>query len=110
MNEVEAKINELINLISDQEEVKRYKQIEKEMHQNKYIINKIEDFKKFQKKMVIYESHHNQIPEEVNKRYNSLYNELLEIPIYNEYITLQKEINELLQEITKIIEFELSLK
>jgi len=108
MNEIELKINELIDLIGEAEEVKRFKSIEEELNQNEFVKNKIEDFKNLQKRIVIYESHQNVIPDDVNERYQLLYNELLEIPIYNEYITLQKEINELLQEITTIIEEEIS--
>ncbi len=110
MNKIDQKINELISLISNQEEVLRYNEIEKELHQNELIKNKIDAFKKLQKKMVIYEHHNNHVPDEVNERYNEAYYELLDIPIYNEYIHLQSEINELLQLITSIIEEELNKK
>lgn len=108
MNEIEIKINELINLIDDQEEVKRYKLIEEELNQNEFVKNKIEEFKKLQKKMAIYESHQNIIPDNINEKYTKLYNELFEIPIYSEYIFLQQEINDILQQITQIIEYELN--
>ncbi len=108
MNEIEERINELIRLIRNQEEVKRYNEIEKMLMENDYVKQKIEEFKKYQKRIVIYESHHNKIPDEVEERYEGLYKELLEIPVFNEYITLQNEINELFQTITSIIETEIN--
>ncbi len=108
MNEIENKIDELISLIGEEEEVKRYRLIEEELNQNEFVKKKIENFKKLQKKMAIYESHQNMIPEDINEKYTKLYNELFEIPIYNEYIDLQHEINEVLQQITQIIEYEIN--
>lgn len=110
MNEINKKIDELINLISNQEEVKRYKEIERALHENDYIKCKLEEFRKLQKRMVIYEHKQNELPVEINQRYDKLYNELINIPIFNEYLTLQEEINELLQTITSIIETEINTK
>jgi|SRR5690554_340116 len=108
MNEIDKKIKELINLIGNQDEVIRYNKIEKALQENDYIKNKIEKFRKFQKKMVIYEAKQNKIPEEINQRYDKLYEELLDIPIYNEYLSLQQEINEMLQTVSAIIEEEIN--
>lgn len=108
MNEIEKKINELIELISNQEAVIRYKEIEKAMSQNEYIKNKIETFKNLQKRIVIYEAKHQDVPKEIIQRYDKLYQELIDIPIYNEYLMLQREINEILQTITAIIEEEIN--
>ncbi len=110
MNEIDKKITELMDLISEQEEVKRYKLIEKALDQNDLVKNKIENFKNLQKKMAIYESSHDKVPIEMSQKYDQLFNDLLDIPIYNEYLALQEEINDLLQQITSIIEEELNKK
>lgn len=109
MNEIDKKIDELINLFNNDEVIKRYKEIENSLNENEYVKMKIEEFRKYQRKIVIYESKNKEIPKEVNDRYELLYNELLEIPIYNEYLLLQQEINDLIQTVTNIIETELNL-
>ena len=103
MSEIELKINELMTLLSNEEAIKRYKSIEKALFTNDYVKNKIENFRKLQKRMAIYESKTQKIPLEIQERYELLFNELQDIPIYNEYITLQAELNDLIQWITNII-------
>ncbi|HEY8365057.1 MAG TPA: YlbF family regulator [Haloplasmataceae bacterium] len=108
MTEIDVKINELIGLIENEEAVKRYKEIEKALQDNEYVKSKLEEFRKWQRKMVIYEASGNKISDEINEKYDKLYNELLEIPILNEYLNLQQEINEMLHTITGIIEKEMN--
>jgi cell fate (sporulation/competence/biofilm development) regulator YmcA (YheA/YmcA/DUF963 family) len=110
MSEIELKINELMTLLSNEEAIKRYKSIEKALFTNDYVKNKIENFRKLQKRMAIYESKTQKIPLEIQERYELLFNELQDIPIYNEYITLQAELNDLIQLITNIIETEINKK
>lgn len=110
MNEIEVKINELMTLLSNEVAIKRYKSIEKALFKNDYVKNKIEAVKKLQKRMAIYESKTQKIPLEIQARYDDVLNELQDIPIYNEYITLQAELNNLIQLITNIIETEINKK
>lgn len=108
MNNIKVKIDELIDLISKQSEITRFNEIVKAMEQNELINDKITQLRKYQQKMVIYEAKGNQVPEEAQKHYDELYNELLEIPLYNEYMLLLEEINNLYQDIINIIEQELN--
>ena len=108
MSDIKAKIDELIALIGKQDEITRYNELVKIMENNELIQAKISEFKKYQQKMVIYESKGNKVPEEAQKRYDELYDELLEIPLYNEYLALLNEINTLYQDIIHIIETEVN--
>lgn len=104
MEQIQTKLDELISLLNDQEEVKRYKAIEKTLNKNNYIQEKMKAFKTYQQKITVYEAKHETIPALAQERYDELLDELLNIPIYNEYIHLQTEINHTLQQITSIIE------
>jgi len=108
MTNVEVKLNELIELLKNQEEVKNFKLIEQKMLDNDYIKSRIDAYKKMQQKVVLYESKQGDLPEEVNGKLERLYDELFDIPLYNEYSSLQEEINEALQQITFILESELN--
>lgn len=106
--EIEEKLNELIDLIKNQEEIKNFKKIESKMLENEYLNSRIEAYKKMQQRVVLYESKNDDLPKEVSEELDSLYNELFEIPIYNEYTNLQNEINDLFQHITFILETEIN--
>lgn len=110
MNDIEKKLNELLDLISNQDEISEFKEIEKNLLENQHINKKLNEFKKIQKKITLYEYHNNTLPLEYKKSYENSLNNLLNIPIFNKYINLQSEINDIIQQITFMIEQELNDK
>lgn len=111
MNDViQKKLDALIEAINEQEEVQRYKQIEIELGKNRYFKDKMKNYKRWQQKVVLYEHQHHEVPKEIETKLDSMYQELLDIPIYNEYLNLQADINEVIQQITFIIETEINKK
>ena len=108
MNKVEEKLSELIDILAEQEEIQRFKKIEDVLKNNSTIQARIDDYKKMQKKVVLYENKNDDLPKEVSDKLDKAYNELFDIPIYNEFSHLQSDINELLQQLTFIIEQEIN--
>jgi cell fate (sporulation/competence/biofilm development) regulator YmcA (YheA/YmcA/DUF963 family) len=104
MNNIEQKLNELMELLKNQEELKRYKLIENKLNDNETIMERIDEYKKMQQKVVLYETRNDDLPQEVSNKLDRVYEELFDIPIYSEYIDLQTELNEVIQHITTIIE------
>lgn len=103
-NSIEKKLNELIEALEEQEEIKRYRQIERRMSQSEELMEKIKQYKRWQQKVVLNEQHTGETPNEAQEKLDRLYDELLEVPIYNEYTNLMGEINDVLQGIIKIVE------
>jgi cell fate (sporulation/competence/biofilm development) regulator YmcA (YheA/YmcA/DUF963 family) len=105
---VQEKLDELIELLNNQEEIPRFKEIEKQLKQNDYIQSRVNEYKRWQQKVVLVENKNQELPQETSDKLDRLYNELFEIPIYNEYSLLQEEINDVLQQISFILEEELN--
>ena len=87
-NIILSKIDEIINIIKDSGEYKKYHLVK----DNKDIMNLIDEVKLLQKKLVkeqILGNDITSIDEEINKRIN----ELEEYPIYLEYTYLQEDLD-----------------
>ncbi|BCR35662.1 YlbF family regulator [Mariniplasma anaerobium] len=95
----------LIEMIKNNETIKRYQAIEKVLNTNKDLNSKINKLKTIQKQLINAKEINKQ---ESIKHFDALYNELLaEIegyPLMSDYLALQGDINELIQHITQIIE------
>jgi cell fate (sporulation/competence/biofilm development) regulator YmcA (YheA/YmcA/DUF963 family) len=102
------KLDELIELLHNQEEIPRFKEIEKQLNQNSYIQSRVNEYKRWQQKVVLVENKNQELPKETSDKLDRLYHELFDIPIYNEYSLLQEEINDVLQQISFILEEELN--
>jgi cell fate (sporulation/competence/biofilm development) regulator YmcA (YheA/YmcA/DUF963 family) len=95
----------LIQMVLNNEEVKRYKSIEKLINDNKEIKSKMNQLKSVQKQLV--NAKHIQKDEAVKQfqaRYDELYTEIENYPLMSEYMALQGDINEMIQAIQDIIE------
>lgn len=91
-NIILSKIDEIINIIKDSGEYKKYIEVSRKMIDNKDIMNLIDEVKLLQKKLVkeqILGNDITSIDEEINKRIN----ELEEYPIYLEYTYLQEDLD-----------------
>ncbi len=100
---ISNKIDELIVLIKNTEDYKRYSYLKEEMKKNNSIMDLIKEIKKEEQKRVKKEYNHEDISNE-DKIIEQYRNELLTYPSYQEYLYLQEDINYQLQSIRQIIE------
>ncbi|MDF2699570.1 MAG: hypothetical protein K0Q49_1126 [Haloplasmataceae bacterium] len=108
MNNINEKLNELIDLLKNQDEVIYFNQIEDKLKANQFINEKLNQFRKMQQKHVLYENKNGKVPVDVNSKYENLQNELFEIPVFNEYLNLLNDINDVIQSVAFIIESEIN--
>ena len=95
----------LISMLLENEEIKRYKRIEKHINENKKLKAKMNELKSIQKQLVnAKEINKINAIEEFQNRYNLLLNEIEEYPLMSDYLALQSEINDMMKEIVSIIE------
>lgn len=102
--DIQEKLNLLIEAIEEQEDVKRFREIQSQMEQNASLKRRINEYKKWQQRVVLNEYRTGETDENAEKKLQELYDELTDIPILNEYLHLMNEINEVIQSITNIIE------
>jgi len=95
----------LIQMILENDEIKRYKRIEKLINSNKELKAKIGELKQIQKQLVN--------AKEINKieavkafeaRYQARLEEVESYPLMSDYLALQSDINEMLQAIQDILQ------
>ncbi len=95
----------LIEMIKNNETIKRYQAIEKVLNDNKELKLKINKLKTIQKQLINAKEINK--PESI-KHFDRLYHELLEeieaYPLMSDYLALQGDINDMIQHITQIIE------
>lgn len=97
--------DKLIEMIETHPDIIRYKKIEKLINEHQELKDKFNELKAIQKQLV----NAKQIQKkEAILHFEKQYQELLDIienyPLMSEYLALQNDINDMLQEITKIIE------
>lgn len=101
--EVLKKLDELISLIKDTDNYKRYDELKKEMSKNDIIMSLIKEIKKTEQTIV--KKEHNKMDTlEEEKKLKELKEELNSFPSYLEYSYLQEDLNNDFQNIKKIIE------
>jgi len=95
----------LLEMVQNDERIKRYQAIEKVINSNKILKQKINKLKTIQKQLVN--------AKEIQKQksiehFQALYDELLEeietYPLMSDYLALQGDINEMIQAVAEIIE------
>ena len=101
--EVLSKLDELIDLIKETPNYKRYLELRNNMENNKEIMSLIKEIKKEEQKIVKKEYNKEDISVE-EKQLLSLKEELNKYPDYLEYTYLQEDLNNDFQNIKKIIE------
>ena len=95
----------MIDMILKNEDIQRYKRIEKIVNNNKQLKDKINQLKAVQKQLInAKQIGKTQAIIEFEKRYNTLLNEIESYPLMSDYLALQGDINEMLQQVQSIIE------
>ncbi|MDO9629731.1 MAG: YlbF family regulator [Acholeplasmataceae bacterium] len=95
----------LIQMLLENEDIKRYKRIEKHINANKELKAKMNELKSIQKQLV----NAKQIQKtEAIKTFQERYDQCLEAiesyPLMSDYLALQSDINEVIQAVLGIIE------
>ncbi len=103
--------DKLIEYFNNLEEVKRIKELEGYIDNNKDIKNKFNELKDLQKKLVNAEEYNQTNQYNLYlKEYNNLKNELLDLPFVEEYLELLDYVNNMLSYLTKSIEIDIDKK
>ena len=95
----------LIQMIKNDETIQRYKRIEKHINSNPELKAKMGMLKNIQKQLV--NAKHigkTQAVSTFQKRYDTLLEEIENYPLMSDYLALQSDINEMIQEIVTLIE------
>lgn len=97
--------DDLITLIKENSVIKEYKRLEEIVNNDSKLLKEVEELKDLQKQLV----NLNHIGKEkmaalIENKYNKMLERINKNPIIHNYLELQDEINELLREITTIIE------
>ncbi len=96
-------LNSLLSTLNNDEIIKRFKQLEQVINNDQTLLNILKTFKDIQKQYV-QESHYNKVSREVQDAYSSMQKKLLEYPLISEYLELIEDVNNILQNITYMIE------
>ena len=98
-----TKLDELISLIKNTPNYKRYEELKSEMSNNKEIMNLVKNIKKLERSIV--KKEYNKLDTKKDEEeLMILKNKLKEYPDYLEYTYLQEDLNNDFQNIKKIIE------
>ncbi len=87
------KVDDLVNTIKSSDEYKRYLELEDKVKNNKEIMSLINEVKDIEKSIV--NSKSKKDTESLKKELDNKLSKLEDYPLYNEYIELQEEFNNL---------------
>ena len=95
--EIEKKAKELVQAIKNDDKYKEYMNLRQKLTENKDIMAKIQEIKRLQKEYVkgAY------LDKKIETKLNNLNKELEQYPIYKEYLAKEKEINNILINISE---------
>ncbi|MBN2299855.1 MAG: YlbF family regulator [Acholeplasmataceae bacterium] len=97
--------DKLIRMILENEDVIRYKKIEKIINNDKKLKTQMSQLKAIQKQLInAKQIEKKQAIIELESRYQMLLKEIEETPLMSDYLALQGDINEMLHSIQDIIE------
>lgn len=109
IHDILQKAREVATLISQSKEVDFYKRAEAQIKQNERVQELIDQLRKKQKQLVMYESMNKpELAKKVEEEFNQIQDELDSIPIVSEFKQSQLEVNDLLQMVTNVIANEVS--
>ena len=110
-DEIMKEADELASMISSLEEVQFYQEAEKAINQNKKVQELVDTIKKLQKQSVNFLHYgKNEAYKQTELQIEQLQTELNQLPIVTQFQSSQAEVNNLLQEITTLIEKEVEKK
>ena len=97
------KVDELVSIVKNTSDYKRYIELKKIMEDNNEIMSLVNSIKKKEQELV--KKEYNKVNTSKDEiEVNSLKDELNSYPIYQEYIYLQEDLNNTFQNIKNIIE------
>lgn len=99
------KRHEFLELLRNNPMVIRYKKLEEVINKDETLKTAIKNLKDIQKQLVNAREYNK--PEMVKRyqnHYDMLYNQISEIPLISEYLALQSDINNMLQDVQDIIQ------
>lgn len=92
-------------MIKNNESVKRYQKIEKILNENEDLNSMINKLKTIQKQLInAKEIQKQKSIEHFEQLYNKLFEEIQCYPLMSDYLALQGEINDMIQQVTQVIE------
>jgi len=110
-DEIMKEADKLASMISSLEEVQFYQEAEKAINQNEKVKNLVDTIKKLQKQSVNFLHYgKKEAYKQTELQIEQLQAELNELPIVTQFQSSQTEVNNLLQEITSVIEKEVQNK
>lgn len=101
---IQVKIDALIDTIKESHEYKRYIEIDKVLNKNKEINNLVNDVKKMQQRAVMLEYHKDHRYKKLDDKVKELIDELNSIPLYQEYTRRLNDLNDMISYVTYNIE------
>lgn len=102
--EILEKARELAAMISRSKEVDFFKRAEAQIKMNENVQDKIDELKKKQKQLVMFESmNRTELVKKLEDELDQLHEELDSIPIVSEFKQSQADVNDLLQMVTNVI-------
>ena len=94
----------LLEAVKEDLTIKRYKELEKHVQNDSEINQKMRDLKDIQVEIVhAKEFHKKALLSQLQEKYDCLFDEITNYPIISEYIALQGEINQMIQDVSDII-------
>lgn len=106
-SEVEEKLKRIVNIIENSEEYKEYSYLKEKMGKNEKIKSLISEIKTLQKQAVRIKAL-GQDDGNILEQLDVLEKNLLEIPLYSDFLSVQKKLNEIFlmikEEIEKLFE------
>ncbi len=97
--------DDLLTMVQGSPLVKRYKAIETQIENDSGIQHKMVELKALQKQIVhAKEFQKKALLSDLTVKYDSLYDEIETYPLMSEYLALQSEINQMIQEVSEIIQ------
>lgn len=110
-DEILKEADQLANMISSLEEVKFYQEAERAINQNDKVQQLINQIKKLQKQSVnLLHYGKTNAYKQTEQQIETLQNKLDQLPIVTQFKSSQVEVNELLQQVTSLIEKEVANK
>ena len=101
--EIIKKVSELIEIIKESNDYKKYTELKDKMKNNKDIMDLVNKIKK-EEQQLVNKKYRKEDTKELEKNIDKNKKELMSYPIYQEYSYLQEDLNNMFQNIKSIIE------
>ena len=104
-------LEQLISLLKNDQNLLRYKELEKIINQNEFIKKTLSEAKNLQKQIInLKKINKKEALNQTLANYKSLMEQINDYPLVVEYLELQSYFNDLLQDVTALIQSEIDSK